>query len=497
MGKMKKEILRMERVTYKEQEIVLLQNLEMNIMEGEIVGLFPENNAFGLTCFLDILCYNTPLYYGYVYYMEKKVNSWQDMKRTNNKISIIGSKSSLVQGQTVATNIFVLRPEFRQEIIRTRLIKVQLQPFMDEIGISIRPETLVEKLSSFERVVVEIIRAVVAGHHLIVLREISTIVNENEIEKLYRIIKYYAAKGFSFLYISFHFEDIVQICNRVLWMSSGKIDMILDEPNMQNIISQDYVNKRSNCVIQRLQDFKKEKKEIAAVIKNSTSENMKDFVIPVYRGECLAIQSLDGKVYEELFSILTGSEKTCTGRIILNGVIVNPIKTRKIAIIGEQLGNSMLFNEMSYMDNLCFAMDHRIPSIWRNKKIRDSVRSEFAEILGEAVFDKSITELTMMQKIDLIFARLILQKPEIIIFIQPYKGVDLSQQIHIWERQKYCLQKGISIIMLVVNLAGSLSIADRVIRIEKNVEVQEYSKKSFGLLPLSRPWSALYNQKKE
>ncbi len=495
---MKKEVLRMERVTYKEQELVLLENFEMNIMEGEIVGLLPGNNAFGLSDFLDILRYNTPLYYGYVYYMEKKVNSWQDMKRTNNKISIIGSKSSLVEGQTVATNIFVFRPEFHQEIIQSRVLKEQLQPFLDAIGIAIRPDTLVEKLSSFERVVVELIRAVVAGHHLIVLREISTIVNENEIEDLYRIIRYYAEKGFSFLYISFHFEEILQICHRALWMSNGKITMILDGRNMQNEIAQDYAKKYRSHVIQTLQDQKKdEKKEVIAEITNSSSKYIKDFDIQIYRGECLAIQSLDGKVYEELLSVLTGVEENCTGKIFLNGSRVNPIKTRKIAILREQPGSYMLFNEMSYMDNLCFTMDHRMSNIWRNKKIRESIRTEYAEILGEDVFDKSINELSNIQKMDLIFARIVLQKPEIMICIQPYKGADLSQRIHIWERQKYCLKKGITILMLVVNMADSLSIADRVIRIGKNMKIQEYSKENFGMLPLSVPWSDLYNHEKD
>ncbi len=495
---MKKEVLRMERVTYKEQETVLLQNFEMNIMEGEIVGLLPGNNSFGLSDLLNILRYNTPLYYGYVYYMEKKVNSWQDMRRTNNKISIIESKSSLVKGQTVATNIFVLRPEFHQEIIPFRLLREQLQPFLDEIGISIRPETLVEKLSSFERVVVEIIRAVVAGHHLIVLCEISTIVNENRSEDLYRIICYYANKGFSFLYISFHFEEILQICNRALWMSNGKISMMLDGRDMHNEIAKDYSKRYRSHVIQRLRDQKEyEKKDVIAEIKNNRGMYLKGANIQIYRGECLAIQSLDGKVYEELVSILTGAEENRVERIWLNGKSMNPIKTRKIAILQEQPGNSMLFHEMSYMDNLCFTIDHRMSNIWRNKKIKDSIRREYTEMLGEDVFNKSINELTNTQKIDLIFARIILQKPEILICIQPYKGADLSQRIHIWERQKHCLKRGITIVMLVVNMADSLSIADRVIRIGKNMKMQEYSKKNFGSLPLSVPWSDLYNHEKD
>lgn len=62
------------------------------------------------------------------------------------------------------------------------MLTMQLQPFIDELGVSIDPFMPVEKLPAYKRVMVELLRAIVAGYHLIIIREISTVISEDELE---------------------------------------------------------------------------------------------------------------------------------------------------------------------------------------------------------------------------------------------------------------------------------------------------------------------------
>lgn len=110
---MKQEIFRMERVTYLEQEIMLLEDFNLQIYRGEIMGMIPVN-AHGMTAFLKLLQNNLPLYDGYIYYGGEKINSWKESKKQTNRISIIEGKSRLVENMTVLDNIFVLRQSFGQ-----------------------------------------------------------------------------------------------------------------------------------------------------------------------------------------------------------------------------------------------------------------------------------------------------------------------------------------------------------------------------------------------
>lgn len=58
---MREEILRMERVTYREQGAALLENFSMTIWAGEILGLVPVNHL-GLSALVRLLQQNLPLH---------------------------------------------------------------------------------------------------------------------------------------------------------------------------------------------------------------------------------------------------------------------------------------------------------------------------------------------------------------------------------------------------------------------------------------------------
>ena len=103
------------------------------------------------------------------------------------------------------------------------LLNRQLQPFLKEIGIEIPADARIESLSVFQRVIIELLRAVVTGNHLIVLEEIGSLISYSELEQLHKIIRHYAAKGFSFLYICPHFEEVNNICDRAAMLTNGRM----------------------------------------------------------------------------------------------------------------------------------------------------------------------------------------------------------------------------------------------------------------------------------
>ena len=181
---MRQEIFRMERVTYAEQGVRKLENFNIQIYVGEVMGLIPVN-AHGKNAILKLLQNNLALFDGYIYYSGELVNSWRGAVKRSNRVSIIQAKNRMVNGMTVADNIFVLRQGFRQYFLQMSLLNRELAPFMQDIGMDISANTRVENLSAFERVVVELLRAVVGGYRLIVLDEISVFVSEKELRKLY------------------------------------------------------------------------------------------------------------------------------------------------------------------------------------------------------------------------------------------------------------------------------------------------------------------------
>lgn len=492
---MRQEIFRMERVTYKEKEVMLLENFNMQIYSGEIMGMIPIN-AHGLSAFLELLQNNLPLYDGYIYYGSETINSWKGSKKTLNRISIIEAKSRLVENMSVSDNIFVLRQGFRQEIIRTNLLRRQLAPFLQDIGMDIPLDVQVKDLSVFERVIVELLRAVVMGHRLIVLNEIGTLISYEEVQKLHDILRHYAQQGFSFLYICPHFEEIALVCDRAAMFSNGCICKIIRAGEMADETLRIYPAEYDGLVRNRIKSREEKdtfSEEILRV-EHLCCNRIRDLSFKIYRAECVAVQVMENDIFHEIIQIMKGDSKADSGSVFLYGEKVDFTEEARIAVVQEQPTKSMIFPDLNYMENLCISLARRMPSIWMSRKLRGSIRREYGEIFGEEVFYMPVEKLSEKQKYRLVYTRILLQKPGVVFCIQPFKGADLEHRMFIWEMLNMLLCKGISVVILTLNLSDSLALADRLLIIDKEGSSREVMRKDFALIPAAAPWLHIYRE---
>lgn len=483
----------MERVTYMEQEVVLLEDFNVRVCRGEIMGMLYAN-SHGMTAFLKLLQTNLPLYDGYVYYAGEPVNSWKESKKTPNRISIISTESCLVETMSVYDNVFVLRQGFRQEIIRNKLLRKQLAPFLRDIKMDIPVDICVEKLSVFERLVVELLRAVVVGNRLIVLNEIGNLVSYQELEKLHGILRHYAKQGFSFIYICPHFEEMIDICDRVSFFTNGRIQKVFYKEEMQDSALKFYLTEYGQIVKSRLEKRSETVLEEIEVMefRNITGNFIKNVSFRVFQGECLAIQIQDNNIFREAKKMLTGDILPESGEVRMDGKKVKLIGNMKVAVVQEMAVKTMVFPELDYMENLCISVDRRMPSVWRKNKICFSIRQEYGPILGEEVFHTPIEELSEKQKYQMIYTRILLQKPRVVFCIQPFKGADHSHRMFVWKMLEMLLNHGIAVVILSLNLSDSLALADRLLIIDGSGSVKEVPKKEFATIPIAAPWIHLY-----
>ena len=344
-------------------------------------------------------------------------------------------------------------------------------------------ETKVERLTVFQRIIVELLRSVVAGNHLIVLEEIGALISDRELEQLHQILHHYAEKGFSFLYISPHFEEEKNFCDRVSFLTNGRIWKVIPKEMMKNQTWEIYDYNHYNMEYNQMVRFHLEKREregtereLYTVWRSFSEAISRNIEFPVYRGEYLAVQIHENKILQEMI------EKLQT----------DIIKDEKAAIIQESPTSSMIFHGLSYMDNLCMSLSRRMGNIWKNNSIRGSIRREYEDILGEEAFDMKVENLSEKQKYQLIYSRVMLQNPQIVYCIKPFKGADLAHRIHIWKLLEMLLDRGITVVDISLNLSDSLSLADRLLRIEHDGTVREIPKENFACVPRNVPWGTFY-----
>jgi len=476
---MKKEILRLEGVTLKKNGTVIFQNMSLNIMEGEILGLIPINTYGAEDDLLDVIMNNPPLYYGYVYYQEHCVNSWKHEEHKKNRICLINNETALVKELNVVSNIFPLRAGFGKEIISERMLAGQLVPFMEEIHVQLDPYALAENLTPYQKVIAELLRAVVAGYRLIILKDVSSIITEKELQNLHHIMKYYTQKGFSFLYVSFHLEELQQICDRAAWMSEGLIHLILEREQLAKA-----ANKEIYQGIQENGESEKNKRvrnftERILEIRDMTGEFLTNFHCEVYYGECLVIQCLDTQVYREFLYFIQEDGGFAKSEIYLRGSRIKGYKSRHLVLLKEEPARTMIFQDFSVKNNLCIALDKKIPSIWFRRRIQKSAVAEYIRIFGENIFEYNLDELTERQKLNLVYMRIMLEGPELVFLVQPFKNADAARRQQIGELQEMLLERGIALVILTMNAADALEQADRLIQVGRTkgtMYMKEYTK---------------------
>lgn len=472
---MKKEILRMDRVTHIQKGVTLLENFNIHVFSGEIMGLLCINRH-GLEAFLRIISQNIPIHSGHVFFEENLVNNYQYSLMEENPVVIIEKQSHLVEDLTVADNIFVLNKAYKEYVVNTKLLEKRLKAFTDEISVNINPNQYVNQLTVTEKFIVELLKAAISGAKLIVIKEIRSFIGKVDVLKVHEIMRYYSKQGISFLYVCNHHEEAFEICTRAALMENGKILKVLDKSDFrgENIwpYALDFSKKDKFLKHQRMTYLNNRQNFFE--LKNITTEKIKDLNLSIRQGECIVILDTDNSIIEEFKEIIQHPESVIAGEIFLEGEPFKRDKQLKLEFIDENPAKSMLFYDMNYMDNLCFLMDKKFKYNFARKKMQRSIYKEYSAILGEDIDEYDIQNLDAKSLYSLIYYRIHIYCPKVVICIHPFSGADMYLRHHITTLIRSLLKKDITVVILSLNLADSLSVADRLIMIGDGKIVHQY-----------------------
>nr|WP_319487297.1 ATP-binding cassette domain-containing protein [uncultured Caproiciproducens sp.] len=479
---MKNEILRLERVTTIQDEVTLLDNFNLHIFQGEIMGLVCIN-ANGKESLIQLISQNLPIHYGRVYFNEVLVNNYQHSPLTMNKVAVIEQKSRLIEDLSVTDNVFVLRRGFKKYLINPRVLNEQLKQFVKEIDPNIDGNDLVANLSPYEKCVVELLRAVIMGAKLIVIMDISNCVSAADLVKFHNLLRHYCQKGFSFLYICNHHEEAFKICTRMSLMKDGKILKVFDQHEFKNEnLVPYYIGEFAD--VKKVTVNRRSEKGILT-FQNVCTENLNHMTFSVSKGECTVLFDMDNIILSDIMQLMNGKLRQDSGSIFLENAVYSQNQARHalgsgVAFIGEDPIRSMLFKEMSYIDNLCFLLDKKENGVRLSKRIIKSIIREYEPLIGPEIYESNIMNLKIQSLYDLIYYRIQLFHPKIVFCVQPFAGADMYLRRHLIELINKLKKKGITVIFLAVNIADSLVVADKLILLEKGRFSSEYLRSEFN-----------------
>lgn len=460
---MKKEAFRMERVTYTENNVILLDNFNFQVFAGEVMGLIPLD-SLGMDAFISLLQLNKPLLYGYVYLQEELVNTFSGTSKQENNVLVLSNESHLVNYMSAAENVFTLRRGYKGVVIKNKILRQQLRILLQEAGLDISADKSLIKMSLFERYVIELVKAVVSRPKLIVLRDPSSMINPDDLKKLHQVIRYYAQSGIAFIYVSAHREELVQVSDRIALMANGRIIKVAESRAMTEKMLSHYVVPVQFVEENTIQKEDNTLQKRVFSLQDVFFRKIQGLTFTVYQGECLLIYDYGNQISDDLVKLLC-AERPEHGEVLWCGKLYGRKFLRKTAVILENPVENMLYEGMTYADNLCMTIDHLFPAVWRRKKMRRNVaREALAGELPDMRCD--VKNLSMRQKYRLIYTRILLQRPDVVFCIQPYLNVDMELKQYIQELMKMLLKREIAVVVLTVNFQDALLLADRLLLVK-------------------------------
>ena len=221
---MSEYILQMKEISKSFSGVKVLDRVSLAVHPGEVHVLIGENGAVKSTL-MKILIGMYTRDSGEVFYKGQPIELHTTKEALNIGITMIHQELSPVLEMTVAENIFLGR-EFLNPVTKMvdqKKMQTEAQRIFDEFNIrDIRPDAKMKTLSIAQTQMVEIVKAVSNKADLIIMDEPTSALTDNEVKKLFAIIRTLTAKNVAIIYISHKLDEIYEISDAITVLRDGQ-----------------------------------------------------------------------------------------------------------------------------------------------------------------------------------------------------------------------------------------------------------------------------------
>lgn len=467
----KQEFLSVKNISKRFNVVQALDQVDMQILKGEVHAVVGENGA-GKSTLMNIIMGIIKQDEGDIYVDQQKEEYSKPKEALAKGISIVFQEINLVPWLSVAENIFLGRPGANKKnpIVHWEKLNRQAKKIIDKIGIDVDPQKMVHDLSTSQKQSIQIARALAHDPQLIIMDEPTAYLSDTESSKLFEIINDLQASGRSIIYISHKLDEVFEIADRITVLRDGKrIDTLpKKETNKEKIISLMVGRPLSEL-------FEEKEADIGDTILKVNQLNkagyFHDISFDLRKGEILGFYGLIGSKRTELALSVFGILPYDSGSIYIEGEKVrirspqNALRHGIAYLSEDRTGNSLLSN-MDIRKNITISNIKKycnLSFINQKEEIRDAKAFVDKLNIQTPSIAQLITSLSGGNQQKVVLSRILSLNPKIMILDEPTHGVDVGAKKEIYSIIEKLSERGISIIIISSELPEILGISDRII----------------------------------
>lgn len=474
-------IVSMAHITKNFSGVPALRDISFDIERGEVHALLGENGA-GKSTLMKILSGAYEPSSGTVEIDGVAHDRLTPRASAEAGINIIYQELSVIDQLSITENIFVGRQPTKAvagiPVIDKATMRARTSELLESVGLHYDPETVVGRLSISEKQMVEILKAVAFDARVIVMDEPTSSLTEEEVGRLFTIVRRLKEQGTAVVYISHKLKEVIQIGDSVTVLKDGvavwtkNVAEVTIDSLVNAMVGRDlkdkYLTGHTETHGTRAVIF-----EVSGLTRKDGK--VRDVNFQLHKGEVLGFSGLVGAGRSELMTAIYGADRRSSGRIILHGKelrIRTPHDALKsgLGMVTEDRRHTGIFSNFSIRRNATIAAQlktSRLGGLWglidsaKEKKLAtEQVRAMRVKCRD---IEQNMLELSGGNQQKVLLGRWMAAGAELIIFDEPTKGIDVGTKSEIYTLMRRLTDEGVGVIVVSSELPEILAVCDRIL----------------------------------
>ena len=460
--------LEMRGITKQFPGVLALDKVSLSIYPGKVLALVGENGA-GKSTLMKVLSGVHKMDAGEILLNGKPVTIGNPLASRQMGISIIYQELSVLNNMDIAENIFVGRERKKKGMVDKKAQHEEARRLLARVGLSIDTHTRVGKLSTAQKQMVEVAKALSFDAKLIIMDEPTSSLTEKETAMLLDIIHKLRDEGVAIVFISHRMNEIFEIADEIAVMRDGQMVKQLSAEGTQE---KDVIAAMVGRDVQDL--FVKAEAPIGdvalEVVGLSTKSLLKDISFKVHAGEIVGFAGLVGAGRSEVMRAVFGIDPRETGEIRVHGKPVRIESTvdalrAGLGFVPEDRKEQGLILKMSVRHNTSIAALSSVAKGWFiDRGAENALSDEYVAKLRVKTpsNEQKVMNLSGGNQQKVVIAKWMATHPAVLILDEPTRGIDVGAKKEIHALMSELARQGVAIIMISSELPEILGMSDRI-----------------------------------
>lgn len=448
-----------------------LSEVNFTLMPGECHVLVGENGA-GKSTLSKCITGENRMTHGELYIKGEKIEIGSYNVRESQKrgIAIVHQEFTLMDDMTGVENLFIGRYMKKAGMfVDWKALDRRAEELMEFLQCDVNLNIPVKHLRTAEKQLIQLAKAIMDDPQIVIFDELTAVLQEKDIQNIFRIIDLLTSKGIGIIYISHRLDEVFQCCDSYTVLcdgrfnGTGKVADINKDQLIKMIIGRELINVYPP-VNEKLGD-------VILEVKNLTAPKaFRDVSLNVRAGEVVGLAGLLGAGKTELVQAIFGNHKITSGEIIYKGKRVRyraPFQAIKagLGLVPDErrsLGLNMVFDIKDNTTLPSMSLFRR--GLFQNHEAEKKAAYEINKKMNLKYYSlyQNVRKLSGGNQQKIVIAKWMLRDTEVFLLDEPTRGIDIGAKYEIYTLIHELAQQGKAVILVSPEMEELIGLCNRI-----------------------------------